>query len=493
MRLTARLDGEPLRSWHVQLLRELATRVDALHVSWVDSDPELQRKSRSAERLLAWERLLHHPDAALAERADPRSLAQYATPGVEHGVVLDLTHRPITGPGVWRVEYDGQAGDSAAVSAVLAGRAPLVSIVGPSGEALATGRPGSEFPGLAVKALADLAAGVITMVLAVVDAHPLATPATLAGFEPSPRRSVTGRAARGLVGLAVRTGYRSLFRTPHWKVGWRYVEGPDVLDTLSHPDTGWRELADDGHHFYADPFPVYRDGRHHLFVEDFDHRVGRGVISAVEFGPDGPLGTPREVLTHDVHLSYPCVVEDDGEMWMVPETSGAGTIELYRARRYPDDWVRERVLLDGLEASDATPFRHEGRWWMSATVRHRGSFSDSLHLWHAPALTGPWEPHAHNPVLVDVGSARPAGHVVLRGDRLLRPVQDGRQSYGAALAVMEVTALAEDGFDQRLVGQLAPAEAWPGRRLHTLNRAGALECIDGSRLSPRLPVLHSTA
>jgi hypothetical protein len=30
----------------------------------------------------------------------------------------------------------------------------------------------------------------------------------------------------------------------------------------------------------------------------------------------------------------------------------------------------------------------------------------------------------------------------------------------------------------------APAN-WPGRRLHTLNRAGALEFIDGSAHSPR--------
>jgi hypothetical protein len=27
--------------------------------------------------------------------------------------------------------------------------------------------------------------------------------------------------------------------------------------------------------------------------------------------------------------------------------------------------------------------------------------------------------------------------------------------------------------------------SWPGRRLHTLNRAGRLECIDGAAYSPR--------
>jgi hypothetical protein len=32
---------------------------------------------------------------------------------------------------------------------------------------------------------------------------------------------------------------------------------------------------------------------------------------------------------------------------------------------------------------------------------------------------------------------------------------------------------------------LRPGPLWPGRRLHTLNRAGRLECIDGSASARR--------
>ncbi len=32
---------------------------------------------------------------------------------------------------------------------------------------------------------------------------------------------------------------------------------------------------------------------------------------------------------------------------------------------------------------------------------------------------------------------------------------------------------------------LRPGPLWPGRRLHTLNRAGRLECIDGSATARR--------
>jgi len=272
-------------------------------------------------------------------------------------------------------------------------------------------------------------------------------------------------------------------------VGWRLVDGPGVADLGRLPDSGWQTLADDGLHFYADPFPVVVGGRTHLFVEDFDHRLGRGVISVVELDDRGPLDTPRPVLEHDVHLSYPMVLADGGELWMIPETSGAGRVELHRAVRFPDKWVLEAVLLDDVVASDATAFRHGDRWWLMATVHTGGSFSDALHVWHAPSLRGPWTAHVANPVLLDIAGARPAGHVVHRNGRLLRPAQDGSSGYGGALTLAEVVRLDPTTFEQRLVARIAPGPQWPGSRLHTLNRAGRLEVIDGSARSPRLPFL----
>jgi hypothetical protein len=118
-------------------------------------------------------------------------------------------------------------------------------------------------------------------------------------------------------------------------------------------------------------------------------------------------------------------------------------------------------------------------------VRRGGSHSDALHVWHADRLCGPWHPHRNNPVLIDISSARPAGHVVRHQGRLLRPAQDGTRGYGSALALAEIERLDETSFQQRVVARLTPGERWSGHRLHTLNRAGRLECIDGSAMSPR--------
>jgi hypothetical protein len=292
-------------------------------------------------------------------------------------------------------------------------------------------------------------------------------------------------AARSLARAAVRRLYLLCYNAPHWRVGWRFVDGDDVIDLRAHPKSGWRDLPDDRRRFYADPFPIEQNGRLFVLVEDFAHALGYGVISAVEFDAGGPAGVPRPVLDTGSHLSYPFVFQHRGAIWMVPESVATRTVDLYRAEKFPDQWVKEATLLTGVEASDATLLEHDGRWWMFATVRAGGAFSDALHIWSAPELLGPWQPHRGNPVLVDIATARPAGRIVRRGGRLIRPFQDCTDGYGAALGLAEITGLDNEGFAQQVKVVLRPGPEWPGRRLHTLNRSGRLECIDGSATARR--------
>ncbi len=306
-----------------------------------------------------------------------------------------------------------------------------------------------------------------------------------AGPAPAASGAITGMAmrnlAKGVARGAVAAVYRRLHWSPHWRVGWRKLAGPDLFDLKQHPDTGWIDLPDDGTRFYADPFGIEHGGKVTLFVEDFVHTVGRGIISAVTFGPDGPEGRPEPVLELAEHLSYPFVFAADGEVWMVPECGASGRIDLYRSTAFPGGWVREATLVHNVVASDATLIQHDGAWWMLATVQGGGGYSDMLHLWSAPDFRGPWSPHPANPVLIDIASARPAGAMIHRDGALYRPVQDCRGGYGKALGLARVLRLDAGGFEQRVEAILeAGGPLWPGRRIHTLNRCGGFEFIDGS-------------
>jgi hypothetical protein len=180
-------------------------------------------------------------------------------------------------------------------------------------------------------------------------------------------------------------------------------------------------------------------------------------------------------------MSYPYLVRDDGDLYCIPELARARGVHLFRARRFPDDWEDLGSLVDGVAAVDPTVFEHDGRWWLFFTDRDVDS-NAALHVWHAPALRGPWSPHASNPVKTDVRSARPAGTPFVHEGRLYRPAQDCSETYGGAIAINEVEELTTARFRERVVHRIRPepASPYPAGR-HTLSALGTQTLIDGKR------------
>jgi hypothetical protein len=497
MHVRIRCKSDTVRRWHVSLakrlqaLPDMAVSVELVPASELPQQPELPAGLESLFLLEAT--IFARPRDGEASRAEVGMLMSLVSPtDAPVDVILDLcggASEDVTR--VWSLAYDGVIGEAGLIDAILAGRAPIAALSS-NGRTIASGRLGTEYGGVALASFEDMLARTSTMIVAALHDSCRTSPpplpggdehAVTAGGKP---RNLAGLAAKKLARRIVQQIYRLCYNAPHWRVGWRQMDGRDLFDLKAHPQTGWHDLPDDGRRFYADPVPLLHKGQVTLFVEDFEHSLGKGIISAVPFGESGPIGAPVPVLEMDCHLSYPFVFEEEGEIWMIPETSGNGTIELLRSTAFPGGWVREAVLVSGVVASDATIVRRGAMWWMFATVRDGGgAFSDALHLWSAPDFRGPWTPHRHNPVMIDIASARPAGKMVERGGHLYRPVQDCRRGYGAALALARVTRLDDDGFEQTLETLLEPGPAWPGRRLHSLNSAGNLEFIDGSAFSPR--------
>ena len=238
--------------------------------------------------------------------------------------------------------------------------------------------------------------------------------------------------------------------------------------------------------FWADPFPVYRDGRHYLFFEEYPYATARAHISMMELGPDGRWGPVVEVLRRPYHLSYPFMFEWQGEWYMLPETGANRTVELYRATSFPHGWELDRVLLSGLHAVDATLAEIGGRWWMFVNVAEEGAFTwDELHLYHAPSPLGPWTPHRRNPVKSDVRNARPAGRPFQQDGVWYRPAQDCSVRYGYALVVNRIDRLDEEEYRETPVSKLLPNWLPDMMGTHTINAAGGLTVVDAWIQRPR--------
>ncbi|MGH1569738.1 glucosamine inositolphosphorylceramide transferase family protein [Methylobacterium sp. P31] len=503
MHVRVRLDGARPRRWHVALMGRILDMPGICAVS-VDDAPGPDAWPAAADLLFRLEALIHGLRPLGSEAVPPAALEPWRSSDGKPDLVLDLCGDVPAGPATWQLAYDGQVGEGGLLASLLAAPVPRLALE-EEGRTLVQGRLGSDRPGITLARFDDALARSITLIAATLRDRIAgrAGPQTSAAAGPAaPRARLTvpalgSRAGRLLAGAIVHRLYRLCYRAPHWRCGWRRLDGPDLIELGRHPKAGWTVLPDDGRRFYADPFPIAFGGDVHLFVEDYPHATGKAIISAVRFGPDGPEGTPVPVLEEPHHLSYPFVFEREGCVWMVPESSAARTVDLYRATRFPGGWVKEATLLSGVAASDATLVEHAGRWWIFATVRDGetgapsggGSFHDALHLWSAADFRGPYTPHPANPVLVDPSLARPAGRIVGRGGSLIRPVQDCAEGYGRALALARIDRLDPEGFAQTVIARIESGPAWPGSRLHTLNAGGGIECIDGSARAPRIRIL----
>jgi hypothetical protein len=460
------------RGWHQRLIDRLDRAGHDIAIgqlAMIDSWPA------SANLALALERRLLHRNAALTAPASIVPRAANRAPDLR----LDLTGEvEPNGTPTIRVAFDGHFSDAAMLSNLAAGRLPDVEIV-LDGKLFERAAPMVDNRIFVAAAIDDVLTRTITAILAALarydrgerDTTPFLSISSHVPFGMTYLTAALPRIVREIV-------RRGRYHYAHWRVGYRLLDGPGVAEAATL-GTGWNVLPDDGTRFYADPFAFEHKGARYIFVEDYPHATRKAVISVSTLDAAGNASPPAPVLEEPHHLSYPQVFTHGGEIWMLPEGSGSGRLTLYRATHFPDRWEPVATLLEG-EISDATLLEHNGRFWLFATERDGGgSTSDTLVVFHAPALTGPWTPHRQNPILIDRRGARPGGAIIERDGALVLPVQDGTLGYGGGLGLSTILRLDDEALELGEAHSVSGMGDFPYPQIHTLNRAGRLEVIDG--------------
>lgn len=265
-----------------------------------------------------------------------------------------------------------------------------------------------------------------------------------------------------------------------------------AMDPQQPEARGMRILKAPSGSYWADPCPVREGGRDYVFVEQYDETVRRGHIAVLELDEDLAVRSVRSVLDVPWHLSYPFVFTWQEQRWMIVESAEARQLTLYHCTRFPDEWKEAGDLLYGWSVVDGTVHFDGRRWYLFANITespfgYDQRVWDDLFVFYADSPAGPWHPHAANPVVSDVRSARPAGRLFMHEGRLIRPSQDCSVDYGYAIVFNEVLVLDEHHYQERSIGRLEP-DWCPGLRgCHTYSSDAGLELLDGKFLIPRPP------
>lgn len=347
------------------------------------------------------------------------------------------------------------------------------------GAVMMAGRIATEFSWSANHAaLTAKAQAALTMLLARI-ARDGAWPATAATIQaprhdrPNPddlaRYAFNTSALIGKTLFARLTAHSQRWRVGIVRGGWR---GADLAQAI--------EIANPPGHFLADPFVITRDGRDFVFVEDYDSATRLGFLSVYELH-GAHAEKVGDVLHEPFHLSFPYLLEHEGQVLMIPETSGAREIRVYAADTFPLGWKPIATLMRDVAAVDTMVFEHAGRWWMLTNLdsTNSGNYSAELHLFFADhPLSDNWTPHPMNPVRFDAACGRNGG-LLRESGKLFRVAQrQGFQYYGAGATIFEIVTLSETEYEEREVAALSPRFHREARGLHHMHSNGAITVFD---------------
>lgn len=262
------------------------------------------------------------------------------------------------------------------------------------------------------------------------------------------------------------------FFSESWNVAWRKASPGSILQDKATP---FCIIENPLRYWAADPFVVEKDGKTYIFAELYDYIRCRGILGVCELIP-GQKCRWEPIITEPFHLSYPCILEQDGKIYMMPESGQQGALLLYEAVEFPRKWKKIRTLRENICLADTTPMTRT--WFLAHLIA--GSEEPRLTL---------IDPMGQRPDMVVEGAdplrSRPAGKPFLYGSEKYRPVQhslDFFANYGKSL-VFARWELDENGYREEAVCEIFPECLTYSRPIfldgiHTYNASPHFEVID---------------
>jgi len=222
----------------------------------------------------------------------------------------------------------------------------------------------------------------------------------------------------------------------------------------------------------ADPFLFKYGDDMYLFFEKINNqrwndRSGEGtgeIYCSKLLDLDGKLiySEPTLVLSKEYHLSYPFLIKDGDNVYMLPEQKQSGQLELYKCISFPNQWESVKILLKG-KFVDSTIFYYDNMFWLFTITTDKRNTTFKEQLYYAEKLvTRNWTLHSTINDTDKMSSRRGGGNIFIQNGKIYRPVQCNKDYYGQSVLMLEITKLSKTEYTERPVGIL-------NRNIHTFN------------------------
>lgn len=261
-----------------------------------------------------------------------------------------------------------------------------------------------------------------------------------------------------------------------WNVAWRKKAKGSIL---SDKDTPFIIINNKYRYWAADPFLVEKDGKTYIFSELYDYIRCRGILGCCELNEQGKTKWVP-IITEKFHLSYPCIIESQNKIFLMPESEAGNALFLYEATDFPYKWKKVKALRNNVKYADTTPLI-----WKEQRFALTHNVKDPYH----PEL-----------LLIDMKSeypdkkiqtdspfrTRPAGKSFILNHECIRPAQNsinGNEGYGKNLIFYKYFIDEKRQYSEIVASEIFPEDLHYTSKIyldgmHTYNASEHYEVID---------------
>jgi len=262
-------------------------------------------------------------------------------------------------------------------------------------------------------------------------------------------------------------------QSEEWSIGIYSGESPFIFpdsQNQKNPVLVAEDVTDVNAKFVADPFLVEENSTWHLFFEVYNLKSKQGDIAIATSNDAKKWEYKQVVLDEPFHLSYPYVFKWQDDYYMIPESFEANSVRLYKAIDFPSQWSFVTTLVKDQEFIDPSVVYFNDKWWLFVAI----TGNDTLLLYYADNLTGPWYEHSQSPIVKgDKNIARPGGRVLVYDDSIFRYTQDGDPTYGNQIWAFEITELTPTSYKEEKVSEApilkASGAGWNAKAMHNID------------------------
>lgn len=201
----------------------------------------------------------------------------------------------------------------------------------------------------------------------------------------------------------------------------------------------------------ADPFLFVKNDCLYLFYEE-KKLYKKGKIAMIKTKDLVHWTEPVIVLEEVCHLSYPWIFEENGHVYMIPETCGLNEIRIYEAENENlTSFVYKKTLMKNYnidsvltDYSDSSIYKNKYGFFLMTTVNYDGT--NQLELYHSENLFGPYNKHKDSPISISNKYGRNGGCLFSYNGKLYRPAQDCVNGYGDNVHIRLIKEMTKNNY-----------------------------------------------